>query len=161
MGQIHFVKPILNGFFSAKLLVQNDSLFLHVLLTLAPPRRYALNLKTLIKVSKVSWTSQLSYLDLHLKENLIRQTSFLPKKLLKKPASFRFIIEVTPKHFDFPSVQCWNLTSCPWNEFALHFWLIKKMGKGIFLAYHQSSKRELGRMSGKYLPWELVKYKVR
>ena len=36
-----------------------------------------------------------------------------------------------------------------------------KVRKGIFLAYHQSSKRELGRMSGKYLPWELVKYKVR
>jgi len=30
-------------------------------LTLAPPSRYALNLKALIKLSKVSWTSQLSY----------------------------------------------------------------------------------------------------
>ena len=29
--------------------------------TLAPPSGYALNLKALIKVSKVSWTSQLSY----------------------------------------------------------------------------------------------------
>ena len=33
----------------------------HVFLTLAPPSGYALNLKALIKVSKVSWTSQLSY----------------------------------------------------------------------------------------------------
>ena len=33
----------------------------HVFLTLAPPSSYALNLKALIKVSKVSWTSQLSY----------------------------------------------------------------------------------------------------
>ena len=32
-----------------------------VLLTLAPPSGYDLNLKALIKVSKVSWTSQLSY----------------------------------------------------------------------------------------------------
>ena len=51
----------------------------HVFLTLAPPSGYALNLKVLIKVSKVSWTSQLSYEILHLKENLIRQTSFLRK----------------------------------------------------------------------------------
>ena len=33
----------------------------HAFLTLAPPSGYALNLKALIKVSKVSWTSQLSY----------------------------------------------------------------------------------------------------
>ena len=30
-------------------------------LTLAPPSSYTLNLKTLTKVSKVSWSSQLSY----------------------------------------------------------------------------------------------------
>ena len=34
---------------------------LHALLILAPPKGYALNLKALIKVSKVSWTFQLSY----------------------------------------------------------------------------------------------------
>ena len=33
----------------------------HALLTLAPPSGYALNLEALIKVSKVSPTSQLSY----------------------------------------------------------------------------------------------------
>jgi hypothetical protein len=64
----------------------------HALLTLAPPSGYALNLKALIKVSKVSWISQLTlkYLDLHLKENLILQTSFLRKNASQKPASFRF-----------------------------------------------------------------------
>ena len=35
--------------------------FSHAFLTLAPPSSYALNLKALIKVSKVSWISQLSY----------------------------------------------------------------------------------------------------
>jgi hypothetical protein len=34
---------------------------IHALLTLASPSGYALNLKSLIKVSKVSWTIQLSY----------------------------------------------------------------------------------------------------
>jgi len=34
---------------------------LHAFLTLAPPNGYALNLKALINVSKVSWSSQLSY----------------------------------------------------------------------------------------------------
>ena len=33
----------------------------HAFLTLAPSSGYALNLKALIKVSKVSWTSQFSY----------------------------------------------------------------------------------------------------
>ena len=33
----------------------------HAFLTLAPPSGYALNLKALIKMSKVSWTSQLLY----------------------------------------------------------------------------------------------------
>ena len=33
----------------------------HTFSNLAPPRGYALNLKVLIKVSKLSWTSQLSY----------------------------------------------------------------------------------------------------
>ena len=33
----------------------------HAFLTLAPPSGYALNLKALIKVSKVSWTSQILY----------------------------------------------------------------------------------------------------
>ena len=55
---------------------------LHAFLTLVPPSSYALNLKALI-----NWCQKLAehlifhmkYLDLHLKENLIRQTSFLRK----------------------------------------------------------------------------------
>ena len=45
----------------------------HVLLTLAPPSWYALNLKALIKMSKVCWTYSfdMKHLDLHLK-SLIR-----------------------------------------------------------------------------------------
>ena len=61
----------------------------HAFLNLAHPSGYALNLKALIKVPKVSSTSQLPYLDLHLKENLIRQTSFLRKNTPQKPASFK------------------------------------------------------------------------
>ena len=52
----------------------------HAFLTLATPNRYALNLKELIKVSKVSWTSQLSYEIL--KSSLERQfdkSNFHPK----------------------------------------------------------------------------------
>ena len=37
-----------------------EDVFLN-LANFAPPRGYALNLKALIKASKVSWTSQLSY----------------------------------------------------------------------------------------------------
>ena len=58
----------------------------HVFLTLAPPSSYALNLKALIKVSKVSWTSQLSYEILRSsferkfdKINFISQKKHLPK----------------------------------------------------------------------------------
>ena len=36
----------------------------------------------------------MKYLDLYLKENLIRQTSFLPKNSSKKPASFRVKIQL-------------------------------------------------------------------
>ena len=63
----------------------------HTFLTLVPPSGYALNLKVLIKVLKFGWTSQLLYeiLCFHLKENLIRQTSFLQKKPSQKPASFK------------------------------------------------------------------------
>ena len=45
----------------------------HVLLTLTPPSWYALNLKALIKMSKVCWTYSfdMKHLDLHLK-SLIR-----------------------------------------------------------------------------------------
>jgi hypothetical protein len=52
---------------------------------------YALNLKALIKVSKVSWTSQLSYEILRSSfERKFDKTNFIsPKKPSQKPASFR------------------------------------------------------------------------
>ena len=60
----------------------------HAFLTLAPSSCYALNLKALIKLAE-HLSFHMKYLDLHLKENLIRQTSFLRKVHLQKPTSFR------------------------------------------------------------------------
>ena len=61
----------------------------HAFFTLVPPRDYALNLNALIKVSKVSWTSQLSYEILRSplerefdKTNFISPKSTPPKSLL-------------------------------------------------------------------------------
>ena len=59
------------------------------LLTLAPPVGNALNLKALIKVSKVHLGFHMKHLDLYLKKNLIRQTSYLQKNASQKPTSFR------------------------------------------------------------------------
>jgi hypothetical protein len=52
---------------------------------------YALNLKALIKVPNLAkhLSFHIKYLDLHLEENLIRQTSFLQKNTSQKPTSFR------------------------------------------------------------------------
>ena len=54
----------------------------HAFLILAPPSGYALKLKALIKVSKVSWTSQLSYEILRYSfERKFDETNFIsPKK---------------------------------------------------------------------------------
>ena len=54
----------------------------HAFLTLAPTSGYALNLKALIKVSKVSWTSHLSYEMLRSSfERKFDKTNFIsPKK---------------------------------------------------------------------------------
>ena len=54
----------------------------HAILTLTPPSGYDLNLKALIRVSKVSWTSQLSYEILRsLFEWKFDKTNFIsPKK---------------------------------------------------------------------------------
>ena len=63
----------------------------HIFLTLAPPSGYALNLKALIKVSKVSWTSQLSYEILRSSfERKFNKTNFISPKRTppKSPASF-------------------------------------------------------------------------
>ena len=55
----------------------------HAFLTLAPPSGYALILKALIKVSKVSWTYQPSYERKFDKKNFIS-----PKKHLSKACIF-------------------------------------------------------------------------
>ena len=58
----------------------------HAFLSLAPPSGYALNLKALIKVSKVSWTSWLSYEILRfLFERKFDKANFIsPKKPFPK-----------------------------------------------------------------------------
>ena len=60
----------------------NSAIFAsHAFLTLAPPSGYALNLKALIKVSKVSWTSQLSYKILRSSlERKFDETNFMSQK---------------------------------------------------------------------------------
>ena len=52
----------------------------HNFFTLAPPSSYALNLKALNKVSKVSF--HVNYCDLHLKEKSEKTNFISPKKLL-------------------------------------------------------------------------------
>ena len=63
----------------------------HAFLTSAPPSGYALNLKVLIKVSKVSWRSQLSYEILRSSfERKFDKTNFIsPKKLLPGHSGLR------------------------------------------------------------------------
>ena len=63
----------------------------HALLTSVPPSSYALNLKALIKVSKISWTSQLSYEILRSSfERKFDKTNFIsPKKHFPKARIFR------------------------------------------------------------------------
>ena len=62
----------------------------HAFLTIAPLNSYALNLKALIKVSKVSWTSQLSYELLRSSfERKFDKTNFVsPKKTPPKSPQF-------------------------------------------------------------------------
>ena len=67
----------------------------HTILTLAPPSRYALNLKPLIKVSTVCWTSQLLYKLLRSSfERKFDKTNFVsPKKTPPKSPQFLGLIE--------------------------------------------------------------------
>ena len=62
----------------------------HAFLTSAPPSGYALNLKIMIKVSKVSWTSQLSYELLRSSFKIkFDKTNFIsPKKTPPKSPQF-------------------------------------------------------------------------
>ena len=63
----------------------------HTLLTLGPPSGNTLSLKALIKVSKVSWTSHLSYWILRSSfERKFDMENFTSlKKASQNPASFR------------------------------------------------------------------------
>ena len=55
----------------------------HAILTLAPLSGYVLSLKALIKLAE-HLSFHMKCLDFHLKENLIKQTSFLQKKPFPK-----------------------------------------------------------------------------
>ena len=67
----------------ADVFLNSANLVPHAILILAPPSSYALNLKALIKVSKISWTSQLLYEILRSSlERKFDKTNFIsPKKL--------------------------------------------------------------------------------
>jgi hypothetical protein len=55
------LNPILATRYSSEMLQNHLSTHKNIVLNLAPPSSYNLNLKTLTKVSKVSWTSQRSH----------------------------------------------------------------------------------------------------
>jgi hypothetical protein len=70
----------------------------HAFLSLAPPSSYALNLKALIKVSKVSWTSQLSYEILRSSlERKFDKTNFISPK--RKPPKSPSLLGLKIAHF--------------------------------------------------------------
>ena len=71
--------------------INSTNLVPHAILTLAPPSSYALNLKALIKVSKVSWRSQLSYEILRSSfERKVDKTNFVsPQKLIPSHLGLR------------------------------------------------------------------------
>ena len=83
----------------------------HAFLTLAPPSGYALNLKALIKVSKVSWTSQLSYEILRSSfERKFDKTNFISPKRTPPKSPHRlglrlYIIKVSLDIMAFPVVE--------------------------------------------------------
>jgi hypothetical protein len=65
----------------ADVFLNSANLAPNAFLTLAPPSGYTLNLEALIKVSKVSWTSQLSYEILRSSfERKIDKKNFISKK---------------------------------------------------------------------------------
>ena len=69
--------------------LNSANLVQHALLTLALPSAYALNLKALIKVSKVSLSSQLSYEILRsLFERKFDNTNFISPKTPRKSPHF-------------------------------------------------------------------------
>ena len=88
----------------ADVFLNSANLAPHAFLTLAQPSCYALDLKSLIKASKVSWTSQLSYEILRSSlERKFDKTNFIsPKKTppkspcvlgLKTPGAISILLE--------------------------------------------------------------------
>ena len=57
----HFQKVLMKIDEMADVFLNSTNFAQHAFLTLAPTSGYILNLKALIKVSKINWTSQLSY----------------------------------------------------------------------------------------------------
>ena len=93
----------------------------HAFLTLAPPSGYALNLKVLIKVSKVSWRSQLSYEILRSSfERKFDKTNFIsPKKTPpKSPCVLRLIKHILINLQHICTCGRKNSTFC--NQVQLH-----------------------------------------
>ena len=89
----------------------------HKFSTLEPPSDYALNLKALIKVSKVSWTSQLSYEILRpsITNGVHRNENFAPKtlknsphKLLIIPLDHQFSVQQVFSLWNWDSFKVWN-----------------------------------------------------
>ena len=80
----------------------------HAFLTLAPPSGYALNLKGLIKVSKVSWTSHLSYKILRFSlERQFDKTNFIClKSTPPKSLGLLWLIET----WDYTNLKDWLIS---------------------------------------------------
>ena len=77
----------------------------HAFLTLAPPSGYALNLKALIKVSKVSWTSQLSYEILRSSfERKFDKTNFISPKRTPPKSPHQIGLN---QHFNLKNQRNW------------------------------------------------------
>ena len=95
----------------------------HALLTLAPPSGYALNLKALIKVSKVSWTSHISYEILRYSfERKFDESNFISPK-------FPCLLGLNNRHWwIFSTFQIW--ISVWWTD-----------GFGIFEEFAKNSER--------------------
>jgi hypothetical protein len=106
----------------------------HALLTLAPPSGYALNLKALIKVSKVRWTCQLSYETLRsLFERKFYKTNFIsPKRTPPKSPHLLGLISYIlclESSFGIPSIKA-GLFSTFW---AIFLPFLTKLTKSIKL----------------------------
>ena len=101
----------------------------HAFLTLAPPSGYALNLKSLINVSKVSWTSQLSYETLRSSlERKFDKTNFISHKkdTSQKPMCFR-VNKNQVYLFSVRNIKIWKKRILPTVLIMGQFWTIQKI----------------------------------